>query len=69
MVDATPQTLPVTALATLIKVSGVRKEAFRFWADGYQGLHRLSQLVSDSGLEPELLELVKMRALLAVVAS
>ena len=43
-------------------MSDVRKEAFRFWPDGYDGLHRLSRLVSDSGLELGLLELVKMRA-------
>ena len=35
---------------------------FRFWPDGYKVLARLNQLVKDSGLEPALLELVKMRA-------
>ena len=39
-----------------------RKRLFRFWADGYQVLHRLSELVKASGLEASLLELVKMRA-------
>ena len=39
-----------------------RKRLFRFWADGYQVLHRLSELVKSSGLELSLLELVKMRA-------
>ncbi len=39
-----------------------RKRLFRFWADGYQSLHRLSDVVKASGLEPALLELVKMRA-------
>lgn len=39
-----------------------RKRLFRSWADGYQSLHRLSELVKASGLEPALLELVKMRA-------
>ena len=33
-----------------------------FGPDGYQSLHRLSEIVKGSGLEPELLELVKMRA-------
>src|ERR1039457_6901109 len=37
----------------------LRNGAFRFWPDGYQALQRLSQPVSDSGLEAEL---VKMRA-------
>ncbi|HEY7948013.1 MAG TPA: carboxymuconolactone decarboxylase family protein [Acidimicrobiales bacterium] len=35
---------------------------FPFWSDGYQALQRLHRLVKDSGLEPALLELVKMRA-------
>ena len=39
-----------------------RKRLFRFWADGYQALHRLSEVVKASGLEAPLLELVKMRA-------
>jgi alkylhydroperoxidase family enzyme len=39
-----------------------RKRLFRFWADGYQALHRLSELVKASGLESSLLELVRMRA-------
>ena len=39
-----------------------RKRLFRFWADGFGALHRLSDLVKGSGLEPSLLELVKMRA-------
>ena len=37
-------------------------ECSEFWLDGYQALQRLSQLVSDSGLEAGLVELVKMRA-------
>jgi AhpD family alkylhydroperoxidase len=40
----------------------LRNGAFRFWPDGYQALQLLSQLVSDSGLEAGLVELVKMRA-------
>jgi AhpD family alkylhydroperoxidase len=43
-------------------MSGERKRRFRFWADGYQSLQRLSALVKGSGLDPSLLELVKMRA-------
>jgi AhpD family alkylhydroperoxidase len=43
-------------------MSDTRKRSFRFWADGYQALQRLHELVKDSGLEPVLLELVKMRA-------
>ena len=39
-----------------------RKRLFRFWPDGYQSLHQLSEVVKVSGLEPALLELVKMRA-------
>jgi AhpD family alkylhydroperoxidase len=39
-----------------------RKRMFRLWAEGYQALHRLSETVKASGLEPVLLELVKMRA-------
>lgn len=35
---------------------------FRFWTDGYQALHRLSEEVKGSGLELSLLELIKMRA-------
>jgi AhpD family alkylhydroperoxidase len=43
-------------------VSADRKRLFRFWPDGYQALHQLSELVKASGLEASLLELVKMRA-------
>ncbi|MGQ0431949.1 MAG: carboxymuconolactone decarboxylase family protein [Microthrixaceae bacterium] len=39
-----------------------RKRMFRFWTDGYQALHRLSEEVKGSGLELSLLELIKMRA-------
>src|SRR5207253_11070960 len=39
-----------------------RKRQFRFWAEGYEDLHRLHEHVKASGLEPALLELVKMRA-------
>jgi AhpD family alkylhydroperoxidase len=43
-------------------VSGQRKQQFRAWPDGYQRLQRLHATVAASGLEPALLELVKMRA-------
>jgi AhpD family alkylhydroperoxidase len=43
-------------------VTADRKRLFRSWTDGYQALHRLSELVKASGLEPPLLELVKLRA-------
>jgi AhpD family alkylhydroperoxidase len=43
-------------------VPDARKRMFRFWPEGYQALHRLSELVKESGLEPALVELVKMRA-------
>ena len=40
----------------------MRSEAFHSWPDGYQTLQLLSERVRDSGLEPGLVELVKMRA-------
>ena len=43
-------------------MSDLRRRQFRSWPDGYQALHRLSAIVAGSGLEPELLELVKLRA-------
>jgi len=43
-------------------VSDQRKRRFRFWADGYDALHRLSETVKAAGLEAPLLELIKMRA-------
>ena len=39
-----------------------RKRMFRSWPEGYQALGRLHEVVKSSGLEPVLLELVKMRA-------
>jgi AhpD family alkylhydroperoxidase len=39
-----------------------RKRMFRSWAEGYQALGGLSAAVKSAGLEPLLLELVKMRA-------
>jgi AhpD family alkylhydroperoxidase len=47
---------------TLGRVSDARKRMFRSWPDGYQALQHLSRTVHESGLEPSLLELVKMRA-------
>jgi AhpD family alkylhydroperoxidase len=43
-------------------MADARKEKFRSWPDGYSALHHLSVTVKGSGLEPALLELVKMRA-------
>ncbi|HEY6622387.1 MAG TPA: carboxymuconolactone decarboxylase family protein [Acidimicrobiales bacterium] len=39
-----------------------RKQKFTPWSDGYGALSRLSRVVRNSGIEPEVLELVKMRA-------
>src|SRR5450631_2084004 len=39
-----------------------RKGTFGSWPDGYRALQLLSEAVRGSGLEPALLELVKMRA-------
>lgn len=47
---------------TLAEMSETRKQSFRSWPEGYQALQRLSELVKESGLEPGLIELVKMRA-------
>ena len=43
-------------------MSAERHEMFSPWAAGYQAIIGLSRAVAKSGLEPELLELVKMRA-------
>ncbi len=43
-------------------MSDERRRRFRFWPEGYDALHRLSETVKASGLEASLLELVKMRA-------
>jgi AhpD family alkylhydroperoxidase len=43
-------------------MSGERKNKFRMWPDGYHALRRLSEVVNGSGLESELLELVKLRS-------
>jgi len=49
-------------LDTLTMMTEMRKGTFRFWPEGYGSLQRLSELVALSGLEPALIELVKMRA-------
>jgi len=49
-------------LGTLAPVGGERKDRFRFWPDGYGALERLSRTVRGSGIDPGLLELIKMRA-------
>jgi AhpD family alkylhydroperoxidase len=38
-----------------------RKRAFRFWAEGYASMARLSETVKGSGLELSLIELIKTR--------
>jgi AhpD family alkylhydroperoxidase len=43
-------------------MSGMRKDQFDSWDEGYKSVLRLSGAVKKSGIEPELLELVKMRA-------
>ena len=43
-------------------MSDARKRMFRAWPDGYKVLQRLHEAVVGSGLEPALLELVKVRA-------
>ena len=43
-------------------MSDERKRQFRAWPEGYHALQRLSVIVKASGLEPSLIELVKMRA-------
>ena len=52
---------PVLPLDTLASMSE-RRNAFPFWPEGYEALQRLHGLVEQSGLERELLELVKLRA-------
>jgi AhpD family alkylhydroperoxidase len=39
-----------------------RRQQFRFWPEGYRTLQRLSETVKSSGIDPVLLELIKMRA-------
>jgi AhpD family alkylhydroperoxidase len=39
-----------------------RQVQFRFWPDGYGALQALSRTVKTSGIDPQLLELIKMRA-------
>jgi AhpD family alkylhydroperoxidase len=39
-----------------------RRQKFSSWTEGYQSIIGLSRVFRRSGLEPELLELVKMRA-------
>src|SRR5437868_12119534 len=43
-------------------MSTARKRMFGSWPEGYAALQRLHQVVAASGLEPALLELVKLRA-------
>ena len=41
-------------------MSDARKKLFRFWPAGYAALQQLHLIVKESGLEPALLELVKL---------
>ena len=50
---------PVGTLATMASSTARR---FAYWVDGYKALQHLSAAVAASGLEPSLLELVKLRA-------
>ncbi len=43
-------------------MSATRKRQFRYWPEGYDALQRLHRTVAGSGLEPDLLELIKVRA-------
>jgi AhpD family alkylhydroperoxidase len=40
----------------------MRIDLFRSWPDGYRAVHAFEQTVSASGLDPGLLDLVKLRA-------
>jgi AhpD family alkylhydroperoxidase len=44
------------------QMSDQRREKFSSWTEGYQAIIGLSRVVRSSGLEPALLELVKMRS-------
>src|SRR5580698_9545525 len=44
------------------EMNGERKEKFIPWSEGYKALAQLSGTVRQSGIEGQLLELVKMRA-------
>src|ERR1700689_5691167 len=39
-----------------------RRTQFRFWPEGYEALQGLHRTVKGSGIDPALLELIKMRA-------
>jgi AhpD family alkylhydroperoxidase len=43
-------------------MSDERQRPFRFWAEGYRCLQKLNETVTGSGIDPVLLELIKMRA-------
>lgn len=43
-------------------MSNERTHLFRAWPEGYAAMQHLGELADGSGLEPSLLELVKMRA-------
>jgi AhpD family alkylhydroperoxidase len=43
-------------------MSDDRRTRFRFWPEGYEALQGLHRTVKSSGIDPVLLELIKMRA-------
>jgi AhpD family alkylhydroperoxidase len=43
-------------------VTDERQHQFRFWPEGYQALQSVHETVKSSGIDPVLLELIKMRA-------
>jgi AhpD family alkylhydroperoxidase len=45
-----------------VPAASERKARFQWWSDGYHALSALSGAVRSSGLEPSLLELVKLRS-------
>jgi AhpD family alkylhydroperoxidase len=49
-------------LGTLTAVSDKRKGQFGFWPAAYGALQELSRTVKTSGIDPRLLELIKLRA-------
>jgi AhpD family alkylhydroperoxidase len=38
-----------------------RKDLFQYWPEGYQAIAALNQLIADTGLDPSLVELIRLR--------
>jgi AhpD family alkylhydroperoxidase len=49
-------------LDTLAAVTDEPTKPFRFWPEGYRAVQNLSATVKSSGIDPVLLELIKLRA-------